>query len=150
MRDDGRSFQEMVKKAYELTEKVSAFGYLSTLKYLELGGRIGKAQAVVGTLLDIKPILTLEDGEVAPYKRVRGVRKVIPEIVKSFQSEVKNARKIKVALSCAGDTEGLRKLKEALERLDLPLDFIFPQIQIGSVIGTYTGPGAVLFFWYVE
>jgi DegV family protein with EDD domain len=150
MRKNGSSFQEMVKRAYELSEKISTLGYLSTLKYLELGGRIGKAQALVGTLLDIKPLLTLEDGVVAPYKRVRGAKKVIPEIIRSFQSKVKDAKKVKIALSSAGDIEEAKKLRNELEKLNLPLEFVFSQIKIGSVIGTYTGPGALLFFWYVE
>ena len=150
MRDMGKSFAEITERAHKLADIARGIAYFTTLKYLEMGGRIGKAQAFVGTLLDVKPILTLSDGIVAPYKRVRGIRRVIPEIVKSFRSEVEGASRIRVAIAHGDNKEGLEKLREAIQNLDLPVEIVFPELEIGSVIGTYTGPGAVMLTWLAE
>src|SRR5690606_7256941 len=85
---DGASADEAVELARSLGGRTNLFGAIDTLEYLERGGRIGRAQALLGSLLNMKPIVTLADGVVAPAGRVRGRSRVIPELVRLFSEAV--------------------------------------------------------------
>src|SRR5690606_38545588 len=85
---DGASADEVVERAESLCSRTNLFGAIDTLEYLERGGRIGRAQALLGSLLNMKPIVTLSDGVVAPAGRVRGRSRVIPELVRLFGEAV--------------------------------------------------------------
>ena len=67
----GSTFQEVVNIAESTSERAELFGLLDTLEYLEKGGRIGKARALVGGLLKIKPLITISEGEVGEFGKVR-------------------------------------------------------------------------------
>ncbi len=71
---------------------------VETLEYLAKGGRIGKAAAMAGTLLNIKPILGIEDGEVVPLKRVRGAHKAFLEFERAFESSSSDRPTLKLEL----------------------------------------------------
>ena len=71
---------------------------LETLEYLQRGGRIGRAQAVAGSLLRVRPILQFDDGEVAPYSRVRGAHRVMPAMREFIEQHSDPARPLRVAL----------------------------------------------------
>ncbi len=150
-REEGWGFQELLEHGKNLIAKSKCLFYLETLEYLHKGGRIGKAQAFLGTLLNVKPLLTFEDGLVAPYKKVRGGKRVLPEMVKSLVAERRGEGRVKLALAQADNMEMLGKLKETiLNEKDLPVDIIFDDLYVGSVIGTYAGPGAVAWFFFEE
>jgi DegV family protein with EDD domain len=150
-RAEGWGFQELVEYGKSLIAKSKCLFYLETLEYLHKGGRIGKAQALIGTLLNVKPLLTFEDGLVAPYKKVRGEKRVLPEMVKTLKAEWTGKGKVKLALAQAESMEALNRLREAiLSEKDLPVEIIFADLYIGSVIGTYAGPGAVAWFFFEE
>ena len=67
----GLDAQAVARKAMERRSRVTIYVLLDTLTYLQRGGRIGRAQAMLGSLLNVKPLLTVQDGEVAPKARVR-------------------------------------------------------------------------------
>src|SRR5262249_46880456 len=69
---------------------------VDTLEYLARGGRIGRARAMAGQLLNVKPILTLRDGEVVPLKRVRGAQKAFQEFVATLEAETRNEPGLRV------------------------------------------------------
>ena len=120
---------------------------VNTLEYLAKGGRIGRAASLVGNLLNVKPILTIRDGEVVPLKRVRGNAKAFAEFRGLFQSTSVDSPALKVGIAHAAAPERL----EALRRL---VEHTRPQAQIeiattlGAVVGTHAGPGTVGFFWF--
>ncbi len=119
---------------------------LDTLEYLARGGRIGRAAGWAGQLLNIKPILTLADGEVLPVKRVRGNRKAIQEFANALEAGTRDAPGVRVAIAHADAPERL----DALEKLVRDLR---PQAELeitttlGPVLGTHAGPGTVGLFW---
>ncbi len=118
--------------------KIHLFGLVDTLEYMQKGGRIGKAQAFLGSLLQIKPIISVKDGEVHPVERVRSCKKGLERLV-----ELASAFKAVQSLALFNSTND-----EAVEDVAQRLGKAFPGVEIyrsrfGPVIGTYVGPGAV-------
>ena len=122
---------------------------VNTLEYLARGGRIGRAAAFAGNLLNVKPILTIRDGEVIPLKRVRGNAKAFAEFRTLFDSSSTNSPNLKVGIAHAAAPERLQALRELVEHLR-PDAEIEIATSLGPVVGTHAGPGTVGFFWYED
>ena len=123
---------DIVKKAMP---RLRALMIFDTLEYLKKGGRIGKAQAFLGSLLKIHPILTLKDGEVHPYERARN-RAQAKNVLINF---VKSAAKVeRVIVEHATTPDELEELIGNLSVI-VPKEVIY-RSRVGSVIGTHTGP----------
>jgi DegV family protein with EDD domain len=122
---------------------------VNTLEYLAKGGRIGKAAAFAGNLLNVKPILTIRDGEVVPLKRVRGNQKAFQEFRDLFESTSTDSPALKVGIAHAAAPERLDALRELVEHVR-PHAQIEIATQLGAVIGTHAGPGTVGFFWFED
>jgi DegV family protein with EDD domain len=122
---------------------------VDTLEYLAKGGRIGKAAAMAGQLLHIKPILTLADGEVLPLKRVRGAQKAYREFEHAFEATAAKGPGLRVGIAHAEAPDRLQALEQLVRR-------VRPQAQVevattlGPVVGTHAGPGTVGFFWFSD
>jgi DegV family protein with EDD domain len=119
---------------------------LDTLEFLARGGRIGRAAGWAGQLLHIKPILTLEDGEVLPLKRVRGNRKAIQEFAEAFRTATSDEPGLRVGIAHAEAPERMAALEE-LVRDVRPSAEIEVATTLGPVVGTHAGPGTVGLFW---
>jgi len=119
---------------------------LDTLEFLARGGRIGRASSWAGQLLHIKPILTLEDGEVLPLKRVRGNRKAIQEFAELFRTATADGPGLRVGIAHAEAPERMATL-EQLVRDVRPNAEIEVATTLGPVVGTHAGPGTVGLFW---
>jgi DegV family protein with EDD domain len=120
---------------------------VDTLEFLAKGGRIGKAAAMAGTLLNIKPILAIEHGEVVPVKRVRGAHKAFLEFVDAFEQGSVDRPSLKVGIAHADAPDRLDALRELVRRTR-PQAQIEVESMLGAVVGTHAGPGAVGFFWF--
>ena len=122
---------------------------VSTLEYLAKGGRIGKAAAFAGNLLNVKPILTIRDGEVIPLKRVRGNHKAFQEFRDLFESTSSDSPQLKVGIAHAAAPDRLHALEELVSHVR-PHATIEIATTLGAVVGTHAGPGTVGFFWFEE
>jgi fatty acid kinase fatty acid binding subunit len=120
---------------------------VDTLEFLAKGGRIGKAAAMAGALLNIKPILAIEHGEVVPVKRVRGAHKAFLEFVDAFEQGSVDRPSLKVGIAHADAPDRLDALRELVRRTR-PNAQIEVESMLGAVVGTHAGPGAVGFFWF--
>lgn len=118
----------------------------ATLEYLKRGGRIGKAQALAGSLLNVKPILALREGVVEPIGRVRGRQKALEEFARLFTEQSEDRVGLRVAIAHANAPEWVDVLTDlvAKRRPKATIDLVE---QLGAVVGTHAGPGAVGFFW---
>lgn len=115
----------------------------TTLEQLYKGGRIGRASHLVGTILNIKPVLSIEGGVIDVYKKVRGVRQALEVMRDGMVENTKPGLKTYVGLSHALNEpvlEQLRALVLGVEDRDIEIRLTSV---VGSVIGTYVGPGAV-------
>jgi DegV family protein with EDD domain len=120
---------------------------LDTLDYLARGGRIGRAAAFAGSLLSVKPILTIRDGEVVPLKRVRGTQKAFDEFRSELEAGSRDEPTLRIGLAHAAAPERLERL-ESLVRAARPRATIEVATSIGPVLGTHAGPGAIGLFWF--
>jgi DegV family protein with EDD domain len=120
---------------------------VDTLEYLARGGRIGRARAWAGEMLNIKPILSIKDGEVLPVKRVRGNRKAFLEFASTFESSTVDRPSLRVGIAHAEAPERAEALRK-LVRDKRPAAEIEIVTTLGPVVGTHAGPGTVGFFWY--
>ncbi len=132
----GAGLDEAVEETRRAIPQVRFFGLLDTLKYLEKGGRIGKAQAFAGSLLQIKPILTTMDGVVHPLERARSRAKGVERLYQLAQEHMP-VDDLAVAYSTTPDEA--QALAQRLKPL-LPGGEVFVS-QVGPVVGTYLGPG---------
>ena len=120
---------------------------LDTLDYLARGGRIGRAAAWAGELLNVKPILTIRAGEVIPLKRVRGNRRAFQEFVDAFDSGSAEGPGLRVAIAHADAPERAEALQELVRRTR-PQAYLDLVTMLGPVVGTHAGPGTVGLFWF--
>lgn len=142
---------ENVEKVVEEAKKVintSKFLFVpDTLKYLEKGGRIGGASALFGTILQIKPILTVQNGETSVYEKVRTKKKAIEVILKKVLDDMteKGLGEVIVHhINC--EEEGLEIAKKLENELKIPV-----KIQsIGATIGLHVGPGSIGVAYYTK
>ena len=141
MVERGLSADEIVRRLEDQRKRYHMLFSVDTLEYLQKGGRIGKAQALLGTLLGIKPILGLKDGEVVPMDKVRGGRNVIPKLVSLFGERVDADRPVFVAVGHASAPRWGGRLKDAiLETFQVEE---LHEGEIGPIVGTHVGPGTV-------
>lgn len=120
---------------------------VDTLEFLAKGGRIGGAAKMVGQLLNIKPILTIEEGEVVALKKVRGAAKAFAEFQRMFVESSTDSETLRVGIAHADapdKAEQLRKMVQG-ERPSAQVEIV---TSLGAVVGTHAGPGTVGFFWF--
>jgi DegV family protein with EDD domain len=122
---------------------------VDTLEFLQKGGRIGKAAAFAGNLLHIKPILTIQDGEVLPVKRVRGNQKAVQEFARAFAEGSNDTPNLHVGIAYADTPEREQVLRSLVADLR-PQAQIYVTTTLGAVVGTHAGPGTVGFFWFED
>ncbi|MFI5284073.1 MAG: DegV family protein [Candidatus Dormibacterales bacterium] len=132
------TLDEAVAAVRERIPRCRVLALLDTLRYLEMGGRIGKAQALLGTMLDLKPLLLVADREIRPVERARTRSRAISRMVDYFAGELPVEH---VAVMHAQAKEEAEQIAAGL-RDRLP-GFEVPIGQIGCVLGTHAGPRAL-------
>jgi fatty acid kinase fatty acid binding subunit len=120
---------------------------VETLEYLARGGRIGRARAWAGELLNIKPILSIREGEVLPVKRVRGNRKAFQEFADAFEAGTRDEPTLRVGIAHADAPERAEALRKMV-REKRPAAEIEVVTTLGPVVGAHAGPGTVGLFWF--
>jgi len=122
---------------------------VETLEYLQRGGRIGRAQAIAGSLLNLRPVLGVEDGEVVAVARVRGRSKALAEFERRFVEATTDGAGLRVAIAHADAADWVGTLSELVWRVRPNAEIEFTST-LGAVVGTHAGPGAVGFFWFQD
>jgi fatty acid kinase fatty acid binding subunit len=119
---------------------------VDTLEFLRRGGRIGRAKAWAGELLNVKPILTI-DREVLPLKRVRGNRKAMDAFVERFTRDTVDRPSLRVGIAHSDAPERARQLEKMVRdtRRQAEIELV---TDLGAVVGTHAGPGTVGLFWF--
>lgn len=140
-RDDGATGEDMERIVAGLIPRIRLMYTVDSLKWLEIGGRIGKASALLGGLLSIRPILTVTDGFVAPLKKVKGAKRVIEEMVAQVVAEGGTEKPCRGTLLRADSSESSEAVRAGLAAAGVKMEYLL-EGRIGCVIGTYLGPGA--------
>jgi fatty acid kinase fatty acid binding subunit len=140
----GSDRQTVAECVQGLVAKARVICIVDTLTYLERGGRIGKAAALLGSLLNVKPILQLKDGEVVPLGRARGRPQALNRLVELLERDGKVSRLAIMHGAAQADAEQLReRVASTYPGVDIQLT------EIGAVLGTHTGPGVIGFTYLV-
>lgn len=134
----GASFQEVVALVRRRIDATTVLVFVDTLEYLQRGGRIGRAQAFLGGLLNVKPLLTLREGEIHPVERVRTRARALERLYEYAASYVQIEDLAVLHSTSPQEAQELRRR----------LGGLFPEQQVllatyGPVIGTHLGPGAM-------
>jgi DegV family protein with EDD domain len=145
--DEGTTDDEVGALVERFKRDAGLIFTVDTLEYLAKGGRIGRARALAGELLNIKPILTIENGEIVPLKRVRGSQKAFLEFVRTFETKTTDRASLRVGIAHADAPERVEALRELVARTR-PSAQIEVVTMLGPVVGTHAGPGTVGFFWW--
>ena len=132
------SLQDLAQQVRLALPLNDAFFLLDTLEFLEKGGRVGKAQAFLGSILRVKPILRLSDGEAHPVERPRTQAKALARLL-VLAKQLGPAERVAVIYST--EEEGARHLRRNLADLAPEEDII--TARFGPALGTYVGPGAL-------
>lgn len=137
----GADFDALLKAAKSMIENNRLYAVIDDLKYLKISGRIKPLTFTLGTILDIKPIVTIEDGLVAQKDKVRGYKKAVGKIIEKFKDITPDGDGYLVSVGCSTDngTFGLitKNLNETFDKAEII------EGRIGATIGTHCGPGVI-------
>ena len=144
---EGKSINEVINAANHVINNSRFLFTPETLEYLKKGGRIGGAAALFGNVLQIKPILTVVNGETSVFKKVRTRKKAIEEIVKTVLEEIEAKGLGDIVVHHINCQEDGLKLAKALEnKLGKKVEIQ----SIGPVIGVHVGPGSIGIAYYTK
>lgn len=140
-RDEGATPAEATALAHELAANSQALFTPGTLEFLHRGGRIGGASHLFGTALSIKPILTLEDGKVAPVENIRTRKRAIKRMVELAEQHIDPSKPLHMGVVQANATAEADKLAQEVATRFGPDTLV--QNWLGASIGTHAGPGVL-------
>jgi DegV family protein with EDD domain len=132
--DEGGDFDEVRHATVRAIGGARVLFAVGTLEYLAKSGRIGRAQRLLGTALDVRPVLEIADGEITPFKRTRGRRRQMATIVEEVRPAAEAGRQLYFGHIAAPEL-----LSELAEQLGVEEKLI---AEIGGVVGSHVGLGA--------
>lgn len=139
MAADGKTVEEILEKTDYIRNHYELYFAVDSLEYLKKGGRINTVKAALGTLLDLKPILSLKGGLVEQVETVRGSKKILPTIIKMLKSHKGESDFEKVFVGSAANPEISEKYKAKLTEEFGCTEF--EDFNVGVVVGAHAGPG---------
>lgn len=146
LRDAGEPLDAIIANVEKLADNLQSIFTVDDLDYMAKGGRISKGSAFVGGLLNIKPLLNVENGKLVPIEKLRGRKKVLKRMIELMEERGNDLDKQHIAISHADDLEFANQLKDEIESRFKPQSVEIHMV--GSVIGSHTGPGTLALFFF--
>ena len=144
--DAGGSYDEILSTVDDLKSKMNELFVPSTLEYLKKGGRIGKAKGLIASLLEIKPILSIHDGEVSQFKTARRWNQAKTEILNSMEAIIDDPSKLIVSVGDSDTKEDGAEMYSRIKEKFGPKEIF--RVNVGAVVGTHLGPGGITVSFY--
>ncbi len=144
----GKSAEEIIREVEYSRQRIRCLFAVDTLKYLLKGGRLSLVQAIAGSILNVKPILTMIDGELKVIEKARGMKKALLYI-ESYAHE----NNIKLDGKIIGINHAIQKSAADMLEKDMKSKYKIKEVlrsEVGSVVGTHSGPGCVAAYFEVE
>ncbi|RXJ02291.1 DegV family protein [Anaerobacillus alkaliphilus] len=146
--NEGKASEEIIARLNEMKTKVKAYFMADDLSHLHRGGRLSGAQAFIGSLLQIKPVLHFVEGKIVPFEKVRTSKKALNRIFGLLDEDAKTGEPIQIVV-IHGNCE------EEAEKIQAQLQSEYPHANImisyfGPVIGTHLGEGSIGIGWYLK
>lgn len=148
MIQEGIAVEKIVTQLNNYTKNMRAYFMVDDLSHLQRGGRLSGAQKLVGSLLNIKPVLHIKDGTILPFEKIRSKKKALTRILSLLEKDAMNKSIKKVAFIHANNEAGAIELQKLFQDK-------YPNIEtytsyFGPVIGTHIGEGSLGATWYFE
>ncbi|MFC6465524.1 DegV family protein [Marinilactibacillus sp. GCM10026970] len=143
--EKGLTFEEIKQNLQISANKAKVYFHVPTLEYLQKGGRIGLVQSVLGSVLNLKPIITCnEDGIYTTIAKVRGKAKSVNKTIELVETYVANSKKYNIGVAYGGETaiEEAKAIREDLKKRLPNYEHIFFD-QVSPALGVHTGPGLI-------
>ena len=143
MQSAGYDFEKVVSKTEQLRDTAKINFTVESLEHLQKGGRIGKASALAGNILNIKPIITMWHGELRPVGKVRGFQKAVKTMIDITEKEIgSEAEKYQLCVLSAENINKALELKQMLQETT-SYNILHLPFQVGVTIGSHAGPTAL-------
>lgn len=142
---NGGSKEEIIEASRFHSEHMEHLFTVEDLEYLAKGGRVSKASAFLGGLLNIKPLLHVEDGKLVPIEKLRGKKKLLKRILDLMEERGEDLSNQVIAISHGDDEELALEMKKLVQEKFSPKD-VYISI-IGCAIGSHTGTGTLAIFF---
>jgi DegV family protein with EDD domain len=139
--EQGASLKEAIELAEKLHEHTGIFFAVDTLEFLHRGGRIGGAQRFIGSALNLKPILAIQEGKVEGIERIRTKTKAHDRVLELTAEKVQGRSPVHLATLHANAAEDARELLTRAEQALKPVESVFTEVS--PTVGTHAGPGTV-------
>jgi DegV family protein with EDD domain len=138
-------FHEIVEKTKTYSRHMEHIFTVDDLDFLAKGGRVSKASAFVGGLLNIKPLLHVEDGKLIPIEKIRGRKKVLKRMVELMEERGHDLSSQTIGISHGDDEQTALELKELIQEKFGCQSFVINTI--GAAVGSHSGPGTIALFF---
>jgi DegV family protein with EDD domain len=146
MEREGKDPKEIIARLDEMKQSTRAYFMVDDLSHLQRGGRLNAAQAFVGSLLQVKPLLHFVDKKIVPFEKIRTRKKALKRIYDLLDEDAKLGIPMKAVVIHANRPEEAKEIKEELEQAYPNVEFSLSHF--GPVIGTHLGEGAIGVGWY--
>ncbi|WP_043933082.1 DegV family protein [Bacillus sp. EB01] len=144
----GASKEEILADVEFRSRHMESLFTVEDLDHLAKGGRVSKASAFLGGLLNIKPLLNVEDGKLVPIEKIRGKKKLLRRVVEVMGERGQNLNQQVIGISHADDLETATEMKQMIVDAYSPREVYITDI--GSAVGAHTGPGTIAIFFLNE
>ncbi|WP_421384154.1 DegV family protein [Bacillus salacetis] len=141
----GASAESIISFAKSRCQHMEHLFTVEDLDYLAKGGRVSKASAFLGGLLNVKPLLHVEDGKLVPIEKIRGRKKLIKRILDVMEDRGQNLGQQVIAISHGDDEEMALEMKHLIQERFQPKE-VYINI-IGAAVGSHAGPGTLAIFF---
>src|SRR5690625_2058061 len=146
--DQGKSSEEIIAYLDDMKSKTRAYFMVDHLTNLQKGGRLSSAQALLGSVLNIKPILHIVDGVIVPFENVRTRKKAIARIMGMLKDDAKEKQIEKVVFIHGNNEDAAAELRDAFVKENAEVETIISNF--GPVIGTHLGENSIGVSWYTK
>lgn len=146
--EQNKTPEEILKYLHEFHDKVNAYFMVDDLSHLQRGGRLSGAQAFIGSLLKIKPILHIVDGKILPFEKIRTTKKALQRILNLLEGDIQTKTVKEVVFIHANNEAAALNLEIEFKQKHPEINTLISYF--GPVLGTHLGEGALGILWYTE
>lgn len=146
MANQGADIEAIMARLHEIKKSLRAYFMADDLSHLQRGGRLSGAQALIGSVLQVKPILHFEDTKIVPFEKIRTKKKALKRIFELFDEDASTGAPLVATVIHANREEEAAEIKEQImakyDNAEISVSYF------GPVIGTHIGEGALGMGWY--
>lgn len=146
MANEGKTPEEIMSRLNEMKTSMRAYFMVDDLTNLQRGGRLSGAQALIGSILQVKPILHFEDKRITPFEKIRTKKKALNRVYELFHEDASQVVPMRAVVIHANRPEEIEIIKRDLEAKYPHVEFMTSYF--GPVVGTHLGEGAIGLGWY--